>query len=121
MSSAFLAKADHHGARATLDRLVILLIGERIMLTRSCRFDFVYNSLFRVLLFLALLAPLLNPRPIIAAPQTRIVYVKPGAPEDNSGDSWVTARGLQGALADSVAGDEIWVTAGLYHPLNSGI
>ncbi len=45
------------------------------------------------------------------------LYVVPDGTGD--GSSWTTATNLQNALDMSVAGDSIWVTAGIYKPTNT--
>jgi Synergist-CTERM protein sorting domain-containing protein len=65
-------------------------------------------SRFLVLLILLLLAP---------ASEGAIRYVNANAGGANNGTSWANAfPDLQDALASSVAGDEIWVAAGIYVP-----
>lgn len=47
----------------------------------------------------------------------RAVYVNGAMPTGGDGSSWLAAcRYLQDALAQTVAGDEVWVAAGTYYP-----
>src|SRR5690242_524725 len=74
------------------------------------------RCLFSLSFMLASFLALAVARPLIAAPNVRIVYVKAGASDSETGASWGHARSLQSALTNAVAGDEIWVAAGIYSP-----
>lgn len=71
------------------------------------------------IVLLGMVWALLGGQPASAAPGAEIIYVKPGAPDGNAGDSWATARSLQSALGTAQTGDEIWVAAGIYVPGNT--
>jgi predicted outer membrane repeat protein len=54
--------------------------------------------------------------------QAKVIYVNGARPAGGDGTSWSAAyRYLQDALAQTVAGDEVWVAGGTYYPDDGGI
>jgi hypothetical protein len=71
-------------------------------------------SYFFIILILVFLLLAINLGAVNAIRSGITLYVKSGASGNCS--SWINACDLQQALTDAVAGDQIWVEAGLYKP-----
>ena len=46
----------------------------------------------------------------------KVYYVSPAPSGNGSGETWADATTLQTAMEQAVAGDEIWITQGVYIP-----
>ncbi len=73
--------------------------------------------LYGCLVVVGVLALMVVPAvPVFSAPTATIRYVSPAGVATGACNTWGTACTLQYALTTAVAGDEVWVKAGMYTP-----